>query len=253
MGDDGDVGGIAGLRCALRVAAGVGLPAAVAPRLSARRLVGGHRARRGDSRGVSGGRTARAGRDRRLCGGAQPAGVDSMLVAETAGMTFRQRRASGTAYGRSMAVSSEIRRTSMSGSQSENGRNLLAVNPNDNQGYRFPLMDSLVQSTEWKKVLSHAAKHDDGGVWMRARARRARTGRRSPEFPRGRDSRRDPHRGRRERAGPICSSTSKRTGSGETQITSRTGRRTGRPGRDPKRNARASCSRTMSNAGSSDT
>ena len=149
-------------------AAGVGLPAAVAPRLSARRLVGGHRARRGDSRGVSGGRTARAGRDRRLCGGAQPAGVDSMLVAETAGMTFRQRRASGTAYGRSMAVSSEIRRTSMSGSQSENGRNLLAVNPNDNQGYRFPLMDSLVQSTEWKKVLSHAAK---ARRWRRMDAR----------------------------------------------------------------------------------
>ena len=45
-------------------------------------------------------------------------------------------------------------------------RKLLAVNPNDNQGCRILLMDSLVQSKEWKKALSHAAKHNDDGVWM---------------------------------------------------------------------------------------
>ena len=45
-------------------------------------------------------------------------------------------------------------------------RKLLALNPNDNLGCRILLMDSLVQSKEWKKALSHAERHGDGGVWM---------------------------------------------------------------------------------------
>ena len=45
-------------------------------------------------------------------------------------------------------------------------RRLLAVNPNDNQGCRMLLMDSLIQSKEWKKALAHAARHKDDGVWL---------------------------------------------------------------------------------------
>lgn len=45
-------------------------------------------------------------------------------------------------------------------------RRLLAVNPNDNQGCRILLMDSLVHAKEWEKALAHATRHDDGGVWM---------------------------------------------------------------------------------------
>lgn len=45
-------------------------------------------------------------------------------------------------------------------------RRLLAVNPDDNQGCRMLLMDSLIQSKEWKKALAHAARHKDDGVWL---------------------------------------------------------------------------------------
>ena len=45
-------------------------------------------------------------------------------------------------------------------------RRLLAINPNDNQGCRLLLMDSLVHTKEWETALSLATKHDDGGVWM---------------------------------------------------------------------------------------
>ena len=45
-------------------------------------------------------------------------------------------------------------------------RRLLAVNPDDNQGCRMLLMDSLIRSKEWNKALSHAARHKDDGVWL---------------------------------------------------------------------------------------
>ena len=82
--DIADGGGIAGVRRALRPTTGARLPAAVALALPARGVGGGDRTRRRDGSGVAGGGVARAGRDRRLCGGAQPTGVDRLVVVRAA-------------------------------------------------------------------------------------------------------------------------------------------------------------------------
>ena len=79
--------GIAGLRRALRPAAGARLSARLAARLPARSRVGLDRARRGHRGGVGGGGAARPDRDRGLCGGGQPAGVGSLVVARAPGLT----------------------------------------------------------------------------------------------------------------------------------------------------------------------
>ena len=85
-GDAADVGRVAGPGRALRPAAGAGVPPGLAPGLSPRRLGGGHRARRADGSGVPGGGAAGADRHRGLCGGAQPAGVDRLVVPGEVGL-----------------------------------------------------------------------------------------------------------------------------------------------------------------------
>ena len=123
-------------------------------------------------------------------------------------------------------------------------RKLLALNPNDNLGCRILLMDSLVQSKEWKKALSHAERHGDGGVWMaygRALAH-AGLGQHEETLNCSRPGRRlAAHRSGGEHALRSAQSTLKITGSGATQTTTSTGKRTATLGRDPKQNPRASC------------